>query len=213
MPISTSIDELLDAVQTYTDNAYSQPEAKAAFESKSYGLAFLDEGKGLLETARTRIREYDREMGEQKEATASRDALLKALRPVYRDDRDAAEDAFAESETGRRALSLDETIPRGLTEWSEQAGRFYAALLVSPEYVAAMAEEGAEAEDLQEMQDSVAELKRLASEQVRELGEARLAAQAQRDALDALDGWYRLARRRARRLFRETPRMLDALGV
>lgn len=213
MPLSLPTDRLLDAVQTYTDNAYSQPAIKAAFEGASYGLAFVDEGKTLLADARAKIREQDTELGEQKEATASRNALWKSLRATYRDDRDAARDAFGKDDAARTALSLGEVIPGSVVPWAEQASRFYAALVASPAYVAGMEGEAVEQPDLAEMQASVAELVRLASEQVRESGEASLASQRQREALTALDGWYGLARRRARRLLRGEPRLLEALGV
>ena len=127
--ISISLSNFFAEAATLLANAQGHAEIAAALEAFGYDAAVLQEGRVLLDTARSLYDAQIKEYGEQHAATQAFKDVCDQADKAYAAHRRLAKIAFKGDAQRQTDLHLNERKPEAFNPWYEQARYFYTALL------------------------------------------------------------------------------------
>ncbi len=208
-----SLADFINRMQVLLDNMERNSVIAASMSAFGYDAARIQEGRsqleGLIAAEKTQVKEYS----EQYAATEAVVQAWEETNKLYGLHRALAKRVFKGDKQARRALLLNERLPRKRSDWLLQAEVFYDGLLGSPERVAAMGTFGQTQAGFETAKTAVISIKSLHSIQQDEIGEAQKAT-LDRDTLWVQARvWVVTAIEVAGYALADDPQLLESLGV
>lgn len=208
-----SNDALTTLARRIVDRSMQSPAIREAVARYGYDEAALQEGQALVEAFETRSLAQQNEQGQQLTATdALRDAWDAFHAKTYMPHVTIARLVFDDAGTQRR-LGIDGQRPRGLSDYLQEARRFYTTLTSDADLAAAVAERGLTAEKLEAALTDLDELEALDVDQEAQKAEAQQATRARDDGRRALAEWVAEYQKFAELALSDQPDLAEQLGL
>lgn len=203
---NSSISHTHQHIQHLLDFLEASPIAPGLLESTNFGMARLQEGRGLLLQAQVAYATAQDQMRAQKAATDAFHELWSELRRSQQMHLSAVRSVL-----GSQALPLSSIRSEAYFNWLSQACSFYQTILENADYQEKLRQQGilveAFAESYQKIEQVVAR-KNLQSQAVEAL---RLANQTSQQQQRLLQQWIRELNLAAPLAFRQVPSLLAML--
>ncbi len=211
--INSSFSDFFTNANLALDNSQNNADIAAALDALGYDAAVIQEGKDLLNSARTLYDAQIKEYGEQHAATQAFLEASKQADKSYAAHRRLAKIAFKRDAQRQTDLLLNQRKPQAFNLWYEQARHFYTALVADTEAQTKLARYKITVEVLQAAQNEVEQVFSLHSAKEQEKGEAQEATQQRNQAIEALDEWFGDFKVVAKIALEDSPQLLEALNL
>lgn len=204
--------KILESATIALQNVESNPIIKPLMEALGYNTAKIDQGKALLNTAKT---EFDTHQSlEDVRANAYKvfEDERKKIEVNYAKDRKKAKVIFRDNTLALKELGLTGTIPGSYIKWLEKTKLFYQTLHTQSDLLNQLAVVKITA---QEVTDAIAASNQLESKRAKYIqakGNAQNATKTKGKAFKALDKWMSDFYAIARIALEEEPQLLESLG-
>ena len=199
--------------ETAINNALKNAAIKAAVLPYGFTVARLNAGKALLNAAVAAIDNATALTGEKEFSTANVQDAFQTAKGAYQDLAKVARAIFHNQPAHLTALSLDEAMPRTMDAFALSAHTLFNAGEYTDPIRDALEENGYDGGKLSSEGAKIAAFKDAREAQATCVGQAEQAKSEQRAALKALRDWSMAFRKIARVALKDTPQLLEALGI
>lgn len=199
--------------ETAINNALKNAAIKAAVLPYGFTVARLNAGKTRLNAAVAAIDNATALAGEKQFATANVKDAFKTAKGAYQDLAKVARAIFQNQPAHLTALSLDEAMPRGMDAFALSAHTLFNAGEYTDPIRDALEANGYDGGKLSTEGAKIAAFKDAREAQATCVGQAEQAKSEQSAALKALRDWSMAFRKIARVALKDTPQLLEALGI
>ncbi|MEK6476760.1 hypothetical protein WJR50_04460 [Catalinimonas sp. 4WD22] len=206
---SLSISKQLTSAQSAIYNAMELPGVQEKLNKYSFNARRMQEGNALLAQATLLHNAMQDSYGEKQEVSSQLNAQEKETRQLFRKHVDTVRLAFREDEATLAKFRIDRIASRK-DAWQLQASYFYTKAILHADVLAGYQ---LSQEELAQNQASVEALIAIRNRRLQKKGEAEEATQQRNKVMKELNAWMKEFRTIARLALKDSPQLLEALGM
>lgn len=202
----------LEQFRVALDNAVNQPLIASLMTEFGYGVAVIDQGKTIWETAYDAYLSNETEDDETKEAYDNFKILKMHVLSTYKLYRRKAKAVYKRDTLTLERLGIKGSFSSTYVVWLQTVDKFYTVALADETIQSRLAILKITAETLSASQAQVAELKAARTTCILEKGESQDATKIKDEAMKELDYWMSDFYAVAAIALEDHPQLLEALG-
>lgn len=204
--------EILEITRIALQNVETNPLITPLMEALGYNTAKIDEGKALLNTAKT-LYNQNLEIDDSKnKAYQAFENKRVAIEGVYSTDRKKAKIVFKTDAVVFKELGLKGSLPRTYVKWLETISLFYNVLNGQPDVLAKLATLQITAQHVTDQIAAINDLENLRADYIQTKGNAQNATKTKNKAFKDLENWMSDFYAVAKIALEGEPQLLESLG-
>lgn len=204
-----SLPKQLATAQSAIYNAMELPGVQEKLSKYSFNARRMQEGNALVTQAVLLHNAKHDIYGEKQEVSSQLNAQEKEARQLFRKHVDTVRLAFREDEVTLAKFRVS-SISRKKDAWQLQASYFYTKAILHADVLAGYQ---LSQEELAQNQASVEALIAIRNRRLQKKGEAEEATQQRNKVMKELNAWMKEFRTIARLALKDSPQLLEALGI
>lgn len=204
--------EILEITKIALENVESNPVIKPLMEALGYNTAKIDEGKDLLNAAKTQYTQNQELEDIKLKAYKTFEDIRVAIDKTYSTDRKKAKIIFKTDAVVFRELGLKGNLPRTYVKWLETVSLFYNTLNAQPDVLAKLAALLINAQHVTDQITALNNLEDLRAAYIQAKGNAQNATKTKAAAFKSLEKWMSNFYAVARIALEDEPQLLESLG-
>lgn len=204
--------EILEISQIALQNAETNPMIKPLMEALGYNTAKIDEGKTILNLAKTNYNANHQEEDKKAKAYKAFEDLRLDIQAKYSTDRKKAKVIFKTNDLVLKELHLKGIIPKSYVKWLETVSIFYDTVNADTEIKAKLLPLQITPEYVTERIEALSNLETLRAAYLQTKGNAQNATKTKDKAFTTLQKWMSDFYGIARIALAEEPQLLESLG-
>tara|TARA_R110002096_G_scaffold264711_1_gene458187 strand:- start:1088 stop:1747 length:660 start_codon:yes stop_codon:yes gene_type:complete len=204
--------EILESCRIALQNVETNPAIKPLMEALGYNTTKIDEGKAILNNAKTLYIQNQELEDARGKAYQTFEEKRVAIDLKYATDRKKAKIIFKTDPLILKELGLKGALPRTYVKWLETVSLFYNTLNTQTEVLAKLATLQVTAQSVTDQLASINELEDLRAAYIQAKGNAQNATKTKNKAFKDLEKWMSDFYAVARLALEGEPQLLESLG-
>ncbi|WP_339886029.1 hypothetical protein [Polaribacter vadi] len=204
--------EILESCRIALQNVETNPVIKPLMEALGYNTTKIDEGKAILNNAKTLYIQNQELEDARGKAYQTFEEKRVAIDLKYATDRKKAKIIFKTDPLILKELGLKGALPRTYVKWLETVSLFYNTLNTQTEVLAKLATLQVTAQSVTDQLAAINELEDLRAAYIQAKGNAQNATKTKNKAFKDLEKWMSDFYAVARLALEGEPQLLESLG-
>jgi hypothetical protein len=204
--------EILESCRIALQNVETNPVIKPLMEALGYNTTKIDEGKAILNNAKTLYIQNQELEDARGKAYQTFEEKRVAIDLKYATDRKKAKIIFKTDPLILKELGLKGALPRTYVKWLETVSLFYNTLNTQTEILAKLATLQVTAQSVTDQLAAINELEDLRAAYIQAKGNAQNATKTKNKAFKDLEKWMSDFYAIARIALEGEPQLLESLG-
>ena len=204
--------EILESCRIALQNVETNPLIKPLMEALGYNTTKIDEGKAILNNAKTLYNQNQELEDARGKAYQTFEEKRVAIDLKYATDRKKAKIIFKTDPLILKELGLKGALPRTYVKWLETVSLFYNTLNTQTEVLAKLATLQVTAQSVTDQLAAINELENLRAAYIQTKGNGQNATKTKNKAFKDLEKWMSDFYAVARLALEGEPQLLESLG-
>lgn len=203
------VSQLFAEAQRYIDNASSHPDIQKKMNQHGFTSKRILEGSAYLDAARAMQIEKHQKYGEKQDIASQIRADVQMARQQFIEHVAITKFAFRKAPATLEKFNVKRTS-RKIEAWLLQASEFYR---IAASYSDTLSPHGFSAGEISQSAATIDALSAARNQRIMKKGDAEEATRLRDQSLKALKSWMQDFRSTAKMALRDTPQLMEALGM